>query len=93
MVRFSSIIGLNRFELGHVLGTDQGRLVPETPGRAEELALVAAGGLGADREALQPHFAGQAGKPTEHGFDRAGLVRELILDAVGGGSSAILGIK
>jgi hypothetical protein len=91
-VRFSRIIGLDRFELGHVLGADQRGLVAEAAGGLEELAFVAAGGLGVDGEAVQSGLAGQAGKPAQEGFDRAGSVRDLVFDAAGGGIRLVLSV-
>jgi hypothetical protein len=84
MIGLAGVARLDQLELGDVLGADQGGLVTETAGGLEELALVAAGGLGADGEAVQSGFTGQPSEATQKGFDRAGSVRNLVFDAAGG---------
>jgi hypothetical protein len=64
-----------------VLGTDQGRLVPEATGGLQELALIAAGRLGQNPEALQAYFLGEALKAAQKLFDRTGLIGDLFLNA------------
>jgi hypothetical protein len=78
-----------------VLGTDQGRLVPEATGGLQELALIAAGRLGQNPEALQAYFLGEALKAAQKLLDRAGLVGDLLFNLGGSTSSLrlVLGIK
>jgi biotin synthase-related radical SAM superfamily protein len=52
VVGLAGVVGFGGLELGHVLGADQGRLVAETASRVQEFAFIAAGCLGADREAV-----------------------------------------
>lgn len=52
VVCFAGVVGFDGLEFGDVLRANQRGLVAEAAGGLEELAFVAAGGLGANREAV-----------------------------------------
>jgi hypothetical protein len=92
VIGLAGVVGFDGLELGHVLGANQRGLVAEAASCVEELAVVAAGGLSADREAVQSGLAGQVSEPAQEGFDRAGSVGNLVFDPARGGASAVLSV-